>query len=62
MAIDVEIWSSSDNKTEVHTFSAGDRNTYILGFNPELIPVEDVREFLADYGYALARSVNDDLG
>ena len=33
----VEIWKSDQNQEEIHHFVAGERNTYLFGFNKKLL-------------------------
>lgn len=43
-----EIWKSNQNNKEVHFF---DGLTYVLGVNPQLIPLSEVIELLSDFNY-----------
>ena len=38
----VEEWTSDDNQQEVHFFIADERNTYLFGVNPEIIPPNEI--------------------
>jgi hypothetical protein len=50
-AVASERWTSDTNQREIHFFVAGDQNTYILGYNPELIPTLAITAFLRSYGF-----------
>lgn len=51
MKLKVEVWKSDQSQEEIHLFVEGERNDYVLGFNPKVIAVEEVRSFLADKGF-----------
>ncbi len=52
MKVELEVWNSTANRQEKHYFIPdGDRgyqhNTYLFGYNPELVSEELARTFLA---------------
>jgi len=46
----VERWASDDEKEEIHLFISGERNTYVLGYNPAILDDQEVRELLRSHG------------
>lgn len=46
----VERWVSSDNKEEIHLFIPGECNTFVLGFNPDLVDEAQVVALLGVMG------------
>ena len=53
MQLDLEVWSSTDNRHERHYFikdGAGasyQDGRYVFGYNPEIVPPEKVERILA---------------
>ncbi len=52
-ALVVERWTSDDEREEVHLFIPGERNAYILGFNPDIVDDQLVSDLLAKLGYQM---------
>ena len=50
----LEVWRSNDNREERHVFLADDRNSYVLGWNPELIPMRQVYDCLLASGVEMS--------
>ena len=46
-----EIWVSGQNREEVHLFVEGTCGEYVLGFNPKIVPIKEVRELLEQKGF-----------
>lgn len=46
----VERWTSDDEREEVHLFIPGERNTYVVGFNPDIVDQAKISELLDSLG------------
>lgn len=46
----VERWTSDDEREEVHLFIPGERNVYVLGFNPDIVDEAKISELLDSLG------------
>lgn len=46
-----ELWTSDQNKNEIHFFLLDDAATYVMGANPEFVKLDDVVRILAHLGY-----------
>ena len=44
--LNVEVWYSSSHLEERHFFLEDERNTYVFGYNPQLVDDESVRKIL----------------
>lgn len=49
-ALIVERWTSNDEREEVHLFIPSERNTYVLGFNPDVVDETKISELLDSLG------------
>jgi hypothetical protein len=49
--VETERWQSDNNRQEIHFFVAGEQNTYIIGFNPAIVPAPVIISILHSLGY-----------
>jgi hypothetical protein len=47
----VEVWKSNQNQTEIHLYIPNEQNSYLIGFNPDIISVDTIKRLIAPLGY-----------
>ena len=53
LTLKVERWTSNDNQEEVHLYMPDERNTYVMGYNPEKLAPQDIEALLCEMGFRL---------